>query len=102
MRGPDVVGIEATPFAWSMMALASLAILVIVGGGIAQLVAWIGAVLNSSRLEDKTWMLVVLLLGLLSFGFVAMIAYAIAGPDGMAPAPPQTQQLERAMPRLTA
>ena len=51
-------------------------------GALAGLVAWIGAVLNTAQLEDKTWFIVLLVLGLLSFGFVAMIAYVIAGPDG--------------------
>ena len=45
-------------------------------------VAWIGAVINTSRLEDKTWFLLLLLLGLFSFGFIAMLVYVIAGPDG--------------------
>jgi len=36
----------------------------------------------TAQLEDKTWFLVLLVLGLLSFGFFAMIAYVLAGPDG--------------------
>jgi hypothetical protein len=38
--------------------------------------------LNTSMLEDKTWFLVLLVLGLLSFGFVAMLVYVLVGPDG--------------------
>jgi hypothetical protein len=53
-----------------------------IGGVIGQFVAWIGAVLGTAQLEDKTWFLVLLLLGVFSFGFVAMLAYVIAGPDG--------------------
>ena len=87
MNGPDVVGIQSTPLALTMIILGSVGILAMIGGGIAQLVSWIGAVLNTARLEDKTWFVVLLLLGLVSFGFVAMIAYVIAGPDGSAPAP---------------
>jgi hypothetical protein len=45
-------------------------------------VAWIGALLNTAQLDDKTWFVVLLLLGLFSFGLLAMIAYVIAGPDG--------------------
>ena len=44
--------------------------------------SWIGALLNTSQLESKTWFLALLLLGIFNFGFFAMIAYLIAGPDG--------------------
>ena len=82
MRGPDVVGIHPSAFTWSMAGLAVVGILAILGGALAQFVAWIGAVLNTSRLDDKTWFIVLLVLGLLSFGFIAMLVYLIAGPDG--------------------
>ena len=56
-------------------------------GSIVQFAAWIGALLNSYRLPDKAWFLVLLLGGVLSLGFApigfaAMIAYVIAAPDG--------------------
>jgi len=82
MQGPDVVGIEATPFAWTTVGLAIVAVLAIIGGAIGGLVSWIGALLNTAQVEDKTWFILMLVLGLLSFGLVAMIAYIIAGPDG--------------------
>ena len=82
MRGPDVVGIHPSAFTWSMAGLAVVGILAILGGALAQFVAWSGAVLNTSRLDDKTWFIVLLVLGLLSFGFIAMLVYLIAGPDG--------------------
>jgi hypothetical protein len=82
MSGPDVVGIEPTPFAWTMVGLAVLAALAIIGGLIGGLVSWIGALLNTAQVEDKTWFIVLLVLGVLSFGIVAMIAYVIGGPDG--------------------
>lgn len=58
-------------------------------GGLVQLAAWIGALVNTYQLQDKTWFAVVLAGGLLglAFGLVglaAMVAYLIAGPDGMA------------------
>jgi hypothetical protein len=59
-------------------------VIAIVGGAIGQFIAWIGAVVNTSRLEDKTWFVVLLVLGLLSFGFIAMLVYVLAGPDGTA------------------
>lgn len=82
MRGPDVVGIHASALTWSMAGLAIVGVLAVIGGALAQFVSWIGAVLNTSQLEDKTWFIVLLLLGLLSFGFIAMLVYLIAGPDG--------------------
>ncbi|MEA2518189.1 MAG: hypothetical protein QOF49_269 [Chloroflexota bacterium] len=82
MRGPDVVGVQASALTWSMAGLAVVGILAIVGGALGQFIAWIGAVLNTARLDDKIWFIVLLVLGLLSFGFIAMLVYVIAGPDG--------------------
>lgn len=59
--------------------------LVLVGGSIAQFVAWIGALINTSRATDKTWFILLLVLGLLSAQFVMMIVYLLAGPDVPAP-----------------
>ncbi len=44
----------------------------------------LGALLNTSQLERKTWFLVLLILGIFNFGILGMIAYVIAGPDGTA------------------
>ncbi len=79
--GPDVVGVTWTPQAWTFVLLGLLGVLAIIGGSVCGLVAWIGALLNSAQLENKTWFVLLLVLGLLSFGFVAMLAYVIAGPD---------------------
>lgn len=58
-------------------------------GGIAQLVAWVGALLNTYHLADKAWFAVLLVGGLLGFvmgivGLVAMAVWVLAGPDGEA------------------
>jgi hypothetical protein len=82
MDGPDVVGIHSTGTAWTMVGLAVVSILAILGGAVGGLVSWIGALLNTAELADKTWFIILLVLGLFSFGLVAMIAYVIAGPDG--------------------
>jgi hypothetical protein len=82
MDGADVVGVQFTAFGWTMVGLMIIACVSLVGGGIAGLVSWIGALLNTAQLDDKVWFVVLLVLGLLSFGFVAMVAYVIAGPDG--------------------
>jgi hypothetical protein len=82
MDGPDVVGISSTPFTWVMIAIMAVSVLAVIGGAIGGLVSWIGALLNTAELTDKTWFILLLVLGLLSFGLVAMIAYVLAGPDG--------------------
>jgi hypothetical protein len=81
MSGPDVVGVQSTPMAWTIVGLGITAALAMIAGFVGGLVSWIGALLNTAQLEDKTWFIVLLVLGLVSFGLVAMIAYVIAGPD---------------------
>ena len=82
MEGPDVTGFQLSTSASAAFGLAFVGLLAIIGGGIGQFVAWIGAVVNTSRLQDKTWFVVLLVLGLLSFGFIAMVVYILVGPDG--------------------
>jgi MFS family permease len=84
MSGNDVVGVRGGGLAWSMLGLGIVGGVAMIGGMIGGLVSWIGALLNTSQLESRTWFLLLLLLGIFSFGFVAMIAYVIAGPDGTA------------------
>lgn len=85
MDGPDVVGIKAGLFGWTMLALAAVAVLGMLAAVAAQLLAWVGAVLNTAQLPDKAWFVVVLVGGLVSLGFLATLAYAIGGPDGEQP-----------------
>lgn len=87
MDGPDFVGVQSTPFGWAMVALGALAVLTMVGALVAQFVAWLGAVINTAQLADKTWFIVLLVLGLLSFGFIAVIVYIVAGPGDSRPGP---------------
>jgi hypothetical protein len=82
MDGPDVTDIQFTAFGWSMVGLMIVGGFSVIGGAIAGLVAWIGALLNTAQLDDKLWFVLLLVLGLLSFGFFAMVAYVIGGPDG--------------------
>lgn len=84
MTGSDVTGFHLSASAPAAMGLAFIGVLAIVGGAIGQFIAWIGAVVNTSRLDDKTWFVVLLVLGILSFGFVAMLVYVLVGPDGTA------------------
>ena len=95
IEGSDVVGINATPQSWIFVLLGTIGVLGLIGGSIVGLVAWIGALINTAQLTDKTWFVLLLILGLFSFGFVAMLAYVIAGPDGtqvQAQQPTQSQQ----------
>lgn len=82
MRGPDVVGIRSGALAWTLAGLVALAVLVLMAAAVAMFVAWIAAVLNTASLPSKTWFVVLLVVGLLGFVFVAALAYVIAGPDG--------------------
>ena len=52
---------------------------------VAAIASWIGALLNTFRLDDKTWFVSLLVLGLCSFGWLAMAAYVVAGPDSTKP-----------------
>jgi hypothetical protein len=82
MDGADVAGFRGSPIAWLSAGFAVVGSLAIVGGLIAGLVSWIGALLNTWQLESKAWFIGLLLLGIFNFGFFAMVAYVIAGPDG--------------------
>ena len=84
-NGPDVTGIHATALGWVMIGLAGVAIVVLIAAAITQFVAWVGAVISTAQLQDKTWFIVLLVTGLLSFGFIAMVVYLIAGPEDPQP-----------------
>ena len=68
--------------AWTALGLLITGSLAILGGTIAAVVSWIGALLNTWQLEDKVWFASLIALGLLGVGVVAMVAYVVAGPDG--------------------
>jgi hypothetical protein len=84
---------------WALVSLIILGGIAILGGIVTQFVAWIGAVINTNRLVDKTWFNVLLWCGVagivLNFvggfgallGWGLMIVYLIGGPDGMAVEP---------------
>jgi hypothetical protein len=89
LGGPSVVAVDGAVFAGSLPWLL-LAALIIAGGTVAAVGSWIGALLNTWQLEDKTWFVALLVLGLFSFGWVAMAAYVFAGPDATSPRPART------------
>jgi hypothetical protein len=82
MDGSRVVDIQETGLAFGLLGFTIIGALAIAGGVIAGLVSWIGALLNTWQLESKAWFVGLLLLGIFNFGFLAMIAYVITGPDG--------------------
>jgi hypothetical protein len=93
MSGPDLVGVQGSPLAWSLLGLGVVGGLTIMGGLIGGLVSWIGALLNTSQLDSKGWFIALLLLGIFNFGIFAMIAYVIVGPDGTSTNAPNRAQV---------
>jgi hypothetical protein len=80
--GSYVIDVNGGSGAWTALGLVIVGSLVILAGTVAGLASWAGALLNTWELEDKMWFGLLLALGLLGFGVVAMIAYVVAGPDG--------------------
>jgi hypothetical protein len=87
MNGPDVVGINAGSLGWTLIGLMGLSAVVLALATVAQVVAWIGTVLNTATRLEKTWFVFLLVLGLLGFGFVATLIYVLAGLDATPRAP---------------
>ena len=82
LGGSNYIDVNGGSGAWTALALVIVGSMVMLGGTIAAVVSWIGALLNTWQLEDKLWFASLLALGLLGFGVIAMIAYVLAGPDG--------------------
>ena len=78
--GPSVVSVNGAALAGTLLWFIVGGVLV-GAGELAAIAAWIGALLNTSQLDDKAWFLALLVLGAFSFGWVAMVAYVFAGPD---------------------
>jgi hypothetical protein len=54
MSGPDVTGLKSGMLSWTLLGLLVLAVLILLFAAVAHFVAWIGAVLNTAQLPDKT------------------------------------------------
>jgi hypothetical protein len=88
-----VTYVPDSPF-WGLVSVILLGIVAIIAGFITQFVAWIGAVINTNRLADKTWFNIMLWVGIAAIvlnllsglgtllGWGLMIVYLIGGPDG--------------------
>jgi hypothetical protein len=85
---------------WALVSFIILGGIAVLGGIVIQFVAWIGAVVNTNRLVDKTWFNIMLWVGLAAVvlslltagvgslvGWGLMIAYLVGGPDGTAVEP---------------
>ncbi len=85
--GAQLVAIDPATVVGAVVGVGVASTLVGIGTAIA-VAAWVGALLNTARLQDKAWFAALLVLGLVSLGWVAMIAYVLRGPDGsVGPAP---------------
>lgn len=82
--GPTPVIIKGEALG-GMLVWLVIASLVMTTASVAAIASWIGALINTYRLADKTWFIVLLVLGLASFGWLAMVAYVFAGPDSTRP-----------------
>ncbi len=91
---PSGSGYDFTPALnsvfWTSVGFIVIGGVAAIAGGIAQLVAWVGALVNTYPLQDRTWFVVLLVGGVLSLAvglaqIAVMIAYVIAGPDGAEP-----------------
>lgn len=80
MRGADIVGIEGSPLAWSLLVVAFAGALTFTAGLVGGFVSWIGALLVTAQLPRKTWFVALLVLGVFNLGFLGMIAYVLVGP----------------------
>lgn len=76
-------------FFWTLVGICALGCILALAGFVVQLVAWIGALINTNRLADKAWFATLLITGVLAFtcvfapiAFAGMVAYLVAGPDG--------------------
>jgi len=83
LGGDGIVDVNGGSGAWTALALVIVASLVLLIATAAAVVSWLAALLNTWQLEEKAWFGTLLALGLLGFGAVAMIAYVVAGPDGL-------------------
>jgi hypothetical protein len=92
--GPQIITLNGGPLAGAVAALI-VSSLVTAAGAVAVIASWLGALSNAWRFDDKTWFTTLLVLGVVSLGWVAMIAYVLKGPDGTAPGAVQFAEAAR-------
>lgn len=99
---------------WALVSFIILGGIAVLGGIVVQVVAWIGAVINTNRLVDKTWFNVLLWCGVAALvltlftglgtliGWGLMIVYLVGGPDGMTVEPTLLRATPTEPPRTLA
>jgi hypothetical protein len=80
--------IEENAIGLPLYGLGVFAALAFVSAAILGVVSWIAALINTWRMASKAWFIALLLLGIFNFGWLAMIGYVFAGPDGTKAGPP--------------
>jgi hypothetical protein len=86
-------GVQFSPridgFFWTLVSVCAVGCIAALVGFVVEITAWIGALVNTNKLADKTWFGVLLVTGVLAFtcalapvAFAGMAAYLIYGPDG--------------------
>jgi len=73
-------------FFWTMVSLMTIGFGAAAVGSVLQLAAWVGALVNTYQIPDKTWFVALLVGGIIGLGFTlvgyaVMIAYFVAGTD---------------------
>ena len=89
MNGSDIVGLSGSPMSWSLLVIGILAAAAILAGMIVGVAAWIAALVRTWELESKRWFLFLLAFGIVNLGFIAMVAYLVAGPADAASRAPR-------------
>jgi hypothetical protein len=99
---------------WISLVLLTLGFTTIGAGATALAAAWWGAIFNAHKLADKTWFNVLLWSGIIGvvtaplfgvgavIGFGVLIAYVLAGPDGLATEQPPVSKPAAPPPSLVA
>lgn len=105
---PSGSGYDFTPtinsYFWTTAGFMVTGFTIAAAGAVLQLAAWVGALIRTYELADKTWFAVLLIGGLIGLafslaGFATMVAYVVAGPRDLAPQAPRSETLESPLPR---
>jgi hypothetical protein len=80
LGGPQLVTFDPAPIGAALAGIGVASLLTAIGAGFG-FASWLAALRNTWGLEDKAWFLGLLGLGVARFGWLALIAYVLRGPD---------------------